>query len=112
MCGCRRAPRYDLAQPPNSDLQVSRSGQWQAALDLLAQMRRLGLVPGVEAYSAAVTACGEAGRPEEALRLLAEMKHSAEQSGSRGTAPNEITYNAAITACAKAYQVCPYFELV
>lgn len=77
---------------------MSRSGQWQAALDLLAQMRRIGLVPGVEASSAAITACGEAGRPKEALKLLEDMKQSS-------MPPNEITYNAAMTACAKSYQV-------
>jgi len=78
---------------------VSRSGQWQAALDLLAQMSKIGLIPGVEASSAAITACGEAGQPKEALKLLDDMKQQS------STPPNEITYNAAMTACAKSYQV-------
>ena len=51
----------------------ARSGQWQRALGLLAEMVAAGLRPNVNTFSAAVAACGNAGQWERALALLDQV---------------------------------------
>lgn len=71
---------------------LARCGRWRQALDVLDGMRRaaaeayangdLGagpkgrelIVPDVFSYSAAITACGNAGQRRRALALLSDMR--------------------------------------
>eukprot|EP00563_Minutocellus_polymorphus_P002694 CAMPEP_0181027756 /NCGR_PEP_ID=MMETSP1070-20121207/4324_1 /TAXON_ID=265543 /ORGANISM="Minutocellus polymorphus, Strain NH13" /LENGTH=1000 /DNA_ID=CAMNT_0023104999 /DNA_START=50 /DNA_END=3052 /DNA_ORIENTATION=- len=67
------------------------------ALDLLEQMKKEGVEPDTYSYSGAISACASAGRWEEALDLMAQMK-----KGGPKTRPNRITYTGAISACGRA----------
>ena len=49
--------------------------QWQAALELLAEMREWGIQPDVITYNAAISACEKSkDQWQPALELLAEMR--------------------------------------
>ena len=67
------------------------------ALDLLEQMKKEGVEPDTYSYSGAINACASAGRWEDALDLMAQMK-----KGGPKTRPNRITYTGAISACSRA----------
>ena len=67
------------------------------ALDLLEQMKKDGVEPDTYSYSGAINACASAGRWENALDLMAQMK-----KGGPKTRPNRITYTGAISACSRA----------
>jgi pentatricopeptide repeat protein len=74
-------------------------------LQLLEEMKRHGVKPNLISYNAAMSACGKANRPEQALQLLQEMRrHSAE--------PDVISYNAAISAYSVAIEGCRKADLV
>jgi len=74
-----------------------KGAQWERALALLAEMKRLGIEPNIFSYSAAISACEKGAQWRRALALLEEMQ-------TRGLAPNVITYSAAISACARGSQ--------
>ena len=87
-------------------LACHRAGKWEQATELLARMYDQDqLRPNVVCYTVAITACGTAQRPDEALDLLAAMK-------ADGVRPNVITYNALISACGVAQQVDRALELL
>jgi pentatricopeptide repeat protein len=72
-----------------------KGGQWETAVDLLAEMRARGIEPDVITYSATISACEKGGQWEKAVELFEEMR-------ARGIVPNVITYNATIEACMAA----------
>ncbi len=92
-----------------------RSGDWEKVLVLLEEMKeesaaaatvaadpglsssRAGVAPDVLTYSTAMAACGEAGKWEKVLELLAEMP-------SMGVSPNVVAYTAAVAACGRGGQ--------
>ena len=92
-----------LAKAARRNLKGTVGGQGTAdelstkALDLLGQMKKEGVEPDAYSYSGAISACASAGRWEEALDLMAQMK-----KGGPKTRPNRITYTAAISACGRA----------
>lgn len=74
-------------------------GKMKRAYELFLQMRtvfkKYNEVPNVISYNAAISACGKAGKWEQAINLLLEMKKV-------GVPPDVISYNTAISACEKA----------
>ena len=74
---------------------AAKARRWKDACQLLSEMQRLGIQPGVKAYTATVSACAKCGQQTKALHLLAEMQ-------AQGIQPNVITYTAAISACEKS----------
>ena len=52
---------------------AATGGQWQRALQLLADLREQRLVPRSASYNVAIEACAAAREPSVALRLLREM---------------------------------------
>ena len=77
------------------------AGEWEKALELLAEMPSMGVPPNVVAYTAAVAACGRGGQPARALGLLREMEEE-------GVNPNLQCYNTLLWAVAKGgdWQQC------
>lgn len=76
---------------------------WKKALDLLECMENEGVRRDSFTFSSAISTCGAAGRWQESLDLIDEMK--------RETKPNKIAYTSAITACANSEKWEPAFEL-
>lgn len=92
-----------LAKAARRNLKGTVGGEGSAdelstkALDLLEQMKKEGVEPDAYSYSGAISACASAGRWQEALDLMSQMK-----KGGPKTRPNRITYTAAISACGRA----------
>ena len=63
----------------------------------MAEMRKIGVLPDVITYNAAISACEKGEQWQQVLRILAEMR-------SVSVLPDVITYNAAISACEKSEQ--------
>ena len=72
----------------------ARAQQWEAGLQLLADIVASKIVPSVYSCSAALTACEKGLQWQLALRLLTQMS-------TVRTAPNLFSYNATISACEK-----------
>ncbi|CAM9840682.1 unnamed protein product, partial [Choristocarpus tenellus] len=78
---------------------LGKLGKWREAVGVLKAMGGDG--PGKDGrpdeyvYAAAITACGKAGRPLEAVLLLAEMP-------TKRLLPDEVCYGAAIAALSDA----------
>ena len=68
-----------------------RASRWEPALELLADIRRLGPLSSSN-YRSAIIACERGGEPLPALWLLDEMLE-------KGMEPDEATYNSAVGAC-------------
>lgn len=66
--------------------------------------------PDTFVYTAAITACGNAGQVGKALELFDELKNKGKYFHPP-VAPNTATYNAAITACGVAGQVDKALDL-
>merc|ERR1712196_622881 len=75
----------------------AEGGLWTEALDLLDEMRSMGMQPDVVSYSAAIRAMETSSLWEGALAFLFEMS-------VQGVAPNEISYDITINACSKGQQ--------
>ncbi|CAD17344.2 putative type III effector protein with ppr repeats [Ralstonia pseudosolanacearum GMI1000] len=75
-------------------------GDFARSMALFAAVKDAGICPNVVTYSAAISACEKAGRMDEALVLLNELK--AIGSDDPMMRPNVVTYSAAISACEKA----------
>ncbi|MCL9843950.1 type III effector protein with ppr repeats [Ralstonia solanacearum] len=75
-------------------------GDFTRSMELLQAVKDAGICPNVVTYSAAISACEKAGRMDEALVLLNELK--AMGSDDPMMRPNVVTYSAAISACEKA----------
>lgn len=75
-------------------------GDFARSMALFAAVKDAGICPNVVTYSAAISACEKAGRMDEALVLLNELK--AIDSDDPMMRPNVVTYSAAISACEKA----------
>ncbi|RIJ84932.1 hypothetical protein ACPEAN_18350 (plasmid) [Ralstonia solanacearum] len=75
-------------------------GDFTRSMELLQAVKDAGICPNVVTYSAAISACEKAGRVDEALVLLNELK--AMGSDDPMMRPNVVTYSAAISACEKA----------
>ncbi|MHA6881870.1 hypothetical protein [Ralstonia pseudosolanacearum] len=75
-------------------------GDFARSMALLVAVKDAGICPNVVTYSAAISACEKAGRMDEALVLLSELK--AIGSNDPMMRPNVVTYSAAISACEKA----------
>lgn len=71
---------------------LTKTGDWQAALEIMSKMRVNGIHPNEFTYNQAITACGNGGQWRWAIYLLKAMSTS-------GVKPNVISYNAAIAAC-------------
>lgn len=74
-------------------------GDINRSIQMLRAVTAAGIRPNVVIYNAAITACGDAGRADQALMLLAEMKALALQDPEME--PTLITYSSVISACAK-----------
>ena len=72
----------------------ARAAQWQAALQVLADMDEAGLVPDVFCFSSAITACEKDSQWQMSLQLLSSML-------SAEVVPNVISFNASISSCEK-----------
>lgn len=75
-------------------------GDFARSMALFAAVKDAGICPNVVTYSAAISACEKAGRMDEALVLLNELK--AIDSDDPMMRPNVVTYSATISACEKA----------
>ncbi|EWM23818.1 pentatricopeptide repeat-containing protein chloroplastic, partial [Nannochloropsis gaditana] len=78
--------------------------EWRQALQVLQEMRRVGLVPNVVNHNTVMDAIAEAGEAGEALALLKQMKVSRVPADKR-------TYTAAIKAMIKSADVLQGREL-
>lgn len=69
------------------------TGMWEKALFLLEEMRRAGprTQPNVKSYTAAIAACGRAGKWEQALQLHSKLVEE-------GLSPDPASFNAVISA--------------
>lgn len=47
---------------------------WQKALRLLAEMRKVGIILGASSYNAAISACRNAGQWQRSLELLRAVR--------------------------------------
>lgn len=74
-----------------------RTCRWREALATLNRMRSRGVLPDVYSFNGTISACGRAGKWQQALALLKEM----EREGS-DVRPDIFSYNGAINAVAKA----------
>lgn len=63
---------------------------------MLDRMRLNGVLPDVYSMNGAISACGRAGKWQQALDLIGQM----EEEGS-GLAPDVFSYNGAINGMAK-----------
>lgn len=63
--------RYDAAITLSG-----KAGQWRAAMGLLHRMVECGHSPGIYQYNRVATSCARAGKCDEALALLNEVKES------------------------------------
>ncbi|CAE8596114.1 unnamed protein product [Polarella glacialis] len=72
-----------------------KGGQWQLAMELLAEMPEKRISPNEVSYNAAISACEKGREWQLALGLLAQMSEVK-------VAPNRISFHAAISACGKA----------
>jgi pentatricopeptide repeat protein len=70
---------------------------WQIAVRLVRRMRGHGLPSSAHCVSSAISACGRAGRLNEALTLLHEFERE-------GAAPSSECRSAAIAACSRCGQ--------
>ena len=76
-------------------LACKKEGQWQDALQIIAEMREQGVILGTVSYNAAIDACGKAKQVGRALELLDEIVLV-------GNQPDAVTYTALIDACGRA----------
>ena len=74
---------------------AEKAGQWEHALQLLANMSAEAVNPSTISYNAAISACAKPGEWEVALALLAVMSET-------GLPCDEITFNCVSNACEKA----------
>lgn len=75
---------------------TTQSCRWREALATLDRMRAKGVPPDVYSWNGAISACGRAGKWQQALDLLGDM----EKEGS-DVRPDLFSYNGAIHAVAK-----------
>ena len=75
----------------------AKRGQWEHALEMLAEAKRKGIEADAITYNSVINACAQGGQWERALEMLAEAKRE-------GIEANAITYNSVINACAKGGQ--------
>lgn len=92
------AKQHRAIDRPNADK------LWQQTQELLKCMEDDGVRRDSFTYSAAMGACGMAGRWREAMGLIKTMKGD-------GIQPNKQVYTSAITACAKSRQWEPALAL-
>jgi len=88
---------YPYIQPLQETVADDKDQLWRKALDLLDQMKKVGVKADAITYSSAIIACGSAGRWKESLQLVKIM-----QEGGPTTRPNRIAYTNAITACGRS----------
>lgn len=99
----QRMPTRDARRTRSWKLTTSLlriGGDFARSMALFAAVKDAGICPNVVTYSAAISACEKAGRMDEALVLLNELK--AIDSDDPMMRPNVVTYSAAISACEKA----------
>mmetsp|Transcript_2297 Transcript_2297/g.5387 ORF Transcript_2297/g.5387 Transcript_2297/m.5387 type:complete len:699 (-) Transcript_2297:37-2133(-) len=95
-----KAARLDAGPDPNV--------LWEKTQHILGEMHSRGVRQDTFTYSSAISVCGSAGRWEEAVRLIHQMK----DSGTNGTKRNKIVaFTSAITACANSKQWDPANQL-
>ena len=76
-------------------LAAKKEGQWQDALNIIAEMRAAGHSLGTVSYNAAIDACGKAKQVNRALELFDELVGA-------GNQPDAVTFTALIDACGRA----------
>jgi len=81
---------------------LKRGGSFATNMRLFNALKDAGIRPSLITYNAAISACGKAGRSEEALALIAELQQLGERDPSMRM--DLFTYNAAISACGNAGQ--------
>ena len=77
----------------------TKSTEWQAALQLFADLDLKGFQATVVTYNSAINACAQAANWRSAMLLLKNM-----EGVMRGLQANIISYSTAITSCEKAGQ--------
>ncbi|CAM9869461.1 unnamed protein product, partial [Sphacelaria rigidula] len=80
-------------------LKLTRAGQWERAISVLQAAIADGVEPTTHLFFSAITACGQSGQWQRALKLLREDMMAA------GLVPEKHCFNAAIRACASAGKV-------
>ena len=78
---------------------IRAPGDFNRSMQMLRAVPAAGIRPNAIIYNAAISACGDAGRADQALVLLAEMKSLARQDPEME--PTLITYSSVISACAR-----------
>ena len=96
---CSASGEETMSQP--SGLGQELSQPWPAALFLFANLKGLSLSPDRIAYTAAISACGKAGKWQHSLELLRESQLAHVQSDS-------TTYVTTISACKEHWQYAVY----
>ena len=76
-------------------LAAKKEGQWQDALNIIAETRAAGQSLGTVSYNAAIDACGKAKQVNRALELFDELVGA-------GNQPDAVTFTALIDACGRA----------
>jgi pentatricopeptide repeat protein len=84
--------RYDYDEATESERDADPGALWRRVLGLIEDMKLEGVPLDKFTYSSAINACGAAGRWEEAVDLIREMK----VDGNRENKPNKVTYTSAI----------------
>ncbi|CAE6909993.1 unnamed protein product [Symbiodinium sp. CCMP2592] len=69
-----------------------KGGQWQKALDLLAEMPESGVTPNIISYNAAISACAGCARWQRASALF-------DAACAAGPTPTVVSYSAILSAC-------------
>ena len=83
---------YDENNASENELNTDPNALWRRVLSLIADMKHERVPLDKFTYSSAINACGAAGRWEEAVGLIREMKEEA----SKDNKPNKVIYTSAI----------------
>jgi pentatricopeptide repeat protein len=82
-----------------------KAGEWEKALELLAETKANGIEPTFDMYFAIIMTCQQAGEYRMPRELLQEME-------AKGIEPDQAIYNSAIRACKKNSKCGPAIKLL
>lgn len=82
-----------------------QNGDWKGCVNLLDEMRAIGITPNSDCYAAAIQACGKTGQGEKVLDLLAEVMED-------GSVTDPSIYSVAIKAAGETSQWASAVDLL
>ena len=96
--------KSEVGSRPEAPIGACKGGhKADKAIEVLAVMQQMGVIPDVITHNALISACGRSNKEaSKAMQLFAEMKY-------RGLAPNVTTYNAMITKVHKLKKAMELF---